>query len=612
VRSLIDRTIAPALGCALALCAALLPLACSVPTVAFSEVSMCGNGALEPGEECDDGNAEDGDGCDGNCTASRCGNGVATGGEVCDDGNALDTDGCTAMCVAARCGDGLLYAGVEGCDDGANGIAGDGCEASCALSPYTYVKASNTGASDIFGWAVALSADGSTLAVGAYNEASAAPGIDGDQASNGLPGAGAVYVFARAGGAWRQQAYLKASQPGSSDYFGYRVALSADGSRLAVGALLEDSAATGVGGDQDSNAKPDSGAVYVFARTGTQWRQDAYIKASNSDPNDLFGSAVALSADGNTLAVGAYNERSAATGINGDQTGNTIGLAGAAYVFTRAGGAWSQDAYVKASNTGSDIFGFSVALSGDGRTLAVGAYGEASAARGVGGDQLDNSMPSAGAVYVYTRGAAGWSQEAYVKASNTEANDLFGYAVALSGDGATLAVGANLEDGAARAVDGDESSNGAGDAGAAYVFSRAGGAWTQQAYIKASNTDPADRFAFDLSLAADGRTLVVGAFNEASGATGTGGDPADNGAPQAGAVYRFRRSGATWSQDLYAKKPTAPRVNEGFGIAVDVSQDGTLLAVGAYVEDSGATGIAGDPTSAAAINSGAAYVIYAP
>jgi cysteine-rich repeat protein len=101
-----------------------------VPTVVFSELSACGSGALEPGEECDDGSPEDGDGCDSNCTASRCGNGVATAGEVCDDGNAIDIDGCTAMCIAARCDDGLVYASVEACDDEANGIPGDGCEAS--------------------------------------------------------------------------------------------------------------------------------------------------------------------------------------------------------------------------------------------------------------------------------------------------------------------------------------------------------------------------------------------------------------------------------------------------------------------------------------------------
>jgi trimeric autotransporter adhesin len=160
----------------------------------------------------------------------------------------------------------------------------------------------------------------------------------------------------------------------------------------------------------------DSDAVYVGDLTAAI----GYVKASNTGANDRFGNSVALSADGNTLAVGAYGEDSSATGIGGDQTNNSASSSGAVYVFARSGSTWSQQAYVKASNTGAgDCFGSSVALSADGDTLAVGAYNEASSATGIGGVQTNNSAPSSGAVYVFTRSGSTWSQQAYVKASNT-------------------------------------------------------------------------------------------------------------------------------------------------------------------------------------------------
>jgi hypothetical protein len=140
----------------------------------------------------------------------------------------------------------------------------------------------------------------------------------------------------------------------------------------------------------------------VFTRSGTTWTQQAYVKASNTGADDSFGYSVVLLADGSTLAVGAYNEASAATGIGGNQADNSAGGAGAVYVFTRSGTTWTQQAYVKASNTGADDgFGRSVALSADGSTLAVGAYGEGSAATGIDGNQADGSAVQAGAVYVF-------------------------------------------------------------------------------------------------------------------------------------------------------------------------------------------------------------------
>jgi hypothetical protein len=169
--------------------------------------------------------------------------------------------------------------------------------------------------------------------------------------------------------------------------------------------------------------------------------------------------------------VSALFEASNATGVDADQGNNAALAAGAVYVFTRAGAQWSQQAYVKASNTeANDQFGSSVALSTDGRMLAVGAAGEASNAFGVGGNEASNAASSAGAVYVFTREDAQWSQQAYVKASNAGADDRFGSSLGLSADGRTLAVGASGEDSNATGVGADHGNNAASGAGAVYVF----------------------------------------------------------------------------------------------------------------------------------------------
>ena len=334
--------------------------------------------------------------------------------------------------------------------------------------------------------------------------------------------------------------YFKASTSDAGDRFGGTVSLSTDGNTLAVGTTSEDSNATGINGDQSDNSASRSGAAYVFVRSGTSWSQQAYIKASNTGTSDQFGGSLSLSGDGNTLVVGASGEDSNATGINGDQSNNSASDAGAAYVYVRSGTSWSQQAYVKAGNAeAGDSFGRSLSLSVAGNTLAVGATSEDSNATGINGDESDNSAFVAGAVYVYTRSGITWSQQAYVKASNTEAIDRFGTAVSLSADGNTLAVGANVEDSNATGINGDQSDNSASGSGAAYVFVRSGAMWSQQAYAKASNTGGDDQFGRAVGLSADGNTLAVGANDESSNATGVGGDQTDNSANSSGAVYVY-------------------------------------------------------------------------
>lgn len=329
-------------------------------------------------------------------------------------------------------------------------------------SQQAYIKASNTGAGDFFGSSVALSGD--ILAVGAPNESSTATGVNsGDQNNDEATGSGAVYIFVRSDGVWEQQAYVKASNTGEGDQFGSSVSVS--GATLAVGAWNEDSNATGVNADGQANdGALQSGAVYVFARDGGDWSQQAYVKASNAGAGDGFGWSVALSGD--TLAVGALGEASNASGVHADFDNEVQGNddapdSGAVYVFTRNNDTWSQQAYIKASNAEEeDFFGISLALLGD--TLAVGAYYESSSATGVHTDvdnaeQHLNDAPQSGAVYVFTRdGNGAWSQLAYVKALSAEAGALFGSSVALSDR--ILVVGAPNESGDAA------------ESGAVYVY----------------------------------------------------------------------------------------------------------------------------------------------
>jgi hypothetical protein len=497
----------------------------------------------------------------------------------------------------------------------------DGCSESASLSAADamldaigYFKASNTQADDIFGNSIAMSADGNTLAVGSSAESSAATGVNGDQSDNTAQFAGAVYVFTRgATGHWSQQAYVKASNTGAGDGFGQSVALSTDGNTLAVGANGEDSAATGVNGDQSNESAPSSGAVYVFTRDQMgQWSQQAYVKASNTEQDDSFGQSLALSPHGNTLAVGAVVEASAATGVNGNQNDNTARFSGAVYVFTRNGlQQWSQQAYLKASNTqAEDFFGFRLGLSEDGNTLAVAATSEDSASTQINGDQNDNTAPTAGAVYVFIRNQAQqWSQQAYIKASNAEASDKFGEALALSADGNTLAVGAPFEDSAATGVDGEQTDNTAEGAGATYVFIRdQAQQWTQQAYVKASNTRQSNGFGEAIALSADGGTLAVGAPFETGRAAGVNGDEANPGGQSLGAVYVFTRSEVQqWSKQAYVKASN-PEPNDTFGQSLALSADGGALAVSALNEDSNAVGIGGNQANNEAQRAGAVYL----
>ncbi len=471
-----------------------------------------------------------------------------------------------------------------------------------------YVKASNTTQDASFGRSVAISKDGSTLAIGAQGESSFSQGINGNQSDTSAKSAGAVYIFVHSSLDWKQQAYIKASNTRTSAQFGSSVALSDNGNTLIVGAIGEASATKGIGGNQSDNSAQQSGAAYVFARSGTTWSQDTYVKASNTRANAQFGGSVTVSGDGATFAVGSYGESSGAAGINGNQNDTSQSYSGAVYVFQRSGGSWVQQAYVKASNPRANAsFGYSIAISGDATTLAVGAYGDASAANGINGNQSDTSAPSSGATYVYTRNGGSWGQQAYVKASNTRTNALFGCTIALSTNGNTMAVGAYGESSSSKGVNGNQGDTSQTYSGAAYVFERAGIAWTQEAYVKASNTRSSAYFGSSVGLSGDGAILAVGSFGESGASLGVGGDQSDGSHPSSGAAYVFDKKNGGWSQQTYAKASNSQLQGE-FGYNLAMSADGTQLAVGAYGEPSKATGINGDQVDFSMPNAGAVYL----
>jgi len=349
-----------------------------------------------------------------------------------------------------------------------------------------YLKASNTGAADLFGVSVAIFED--LIVVGAEGENSATGEEDDNSANN----AGAAYLFRRTGTTWSQEAYLKASNPSAGDAFGTSSAIS--GNTIIVGAHLEDSSATGVNEDGSDNAAADSGAAYVFVNDGSGWREEAFLKASNADPADQFGFSVGLSDD--IAVVGARFE---------DRNIEGLEDAGAAYIFVRNNGVWSQEDILRGTfPDANDRFGESVAISGE--TAVVGSLLEDSSSRGV------NS-------------GGGGSSSA----------DQFGGSVAINKD--TIVIGARAEDTLATGVNNVGEDNGAINSGSAYVFQRIGTTWAEEAYLKASNTDAADQFGFSVGVSVD--TVVVGARFENGASREINEGEQDNSALNAGAAYIF-------------------------------------------------------------------------
>lgn len=329
-------------------------------------------------------------------------------------------------------------------------------------SQTAYLKASNLSSSAAFGSNVDISEDGETILVGAHSEDTTASS------------SGAAYVFQYGSGSWSEEAFLKAHNPTSVDFFGIDAALSADGNSALIGSYRESSDVSGIfpGTTEMGNENAvGSGAAYLFSRTGSSWNQDLFIKAPQPDGNDYFGFSLDISGNGDTIAVSSYQEDSLASGINGSETDNSGAETGAVFVYSNRSGSWQKEAYIKPNIIDNDdYFGRKLSLSDDGNTLATASPGEDGLSSGLNGDASDNSGSYPGAAYTFKRESGVWSQESYIKAPTTENGDDFGYGLALSGDGLSLLVGADEEDGGSTYEGGDQSDNTATDSGAVFLF----------------------------------------------------------------------------------------------------------------------------------------------
>ncbi|MDQ3652920.1 MAG: FG-GAP repeat protein [Acidobacteriota bacterium] len=310
---------------------------------------------------------------------------------------------------------------------------------------------------------------------------------------------------------------LTASDGATNDAFGISVAISGD--TAVVGSRADDTA-----------AGQRAGSAYVFVRSNGVWSQQAKLTASDAAEGDWFGYSVAINS-GITIVVGAPTKHMSSGGFP----------QGAAYVFVRSNGVWSQQAKLTASDAADqDGFGNSVAIS-SGNTIVVGADSGDTAA----GQQ-------AGSAYVFVRSNGVWNQQAKLTASDTADGDFLGTSVAISGN--TIVAGAPGDDTAAGQ-----------QAGSAYVFVRSNGVWSQQAKLTASDATAEDKFGW--SVAITGGTAVVGAYDDHT-AAGDG----------AGSAYVFVRTNEVWSQQakLTASDATA---EDRFGWSVAITGD--TIVVGA-------------------------------
>jgi hypothetical protein len=326
--------------------------------------------------------------------------------------------------------DGVLAVGAPG--DRANGVYSGAVyvfeRGPTGWTELARLTADNAGAEDQFGHSVTV--HGGTLVVGAPYE-------DGD--ADGLQDSGAAYVFAREAGGWVQRGYLKAANTDAGDGFGAGVALH-EGT-LVVAAPFEDGGSPGVNGNADDESALDSGAVYVFEEAAGSWTQQAYLKASNPgggtgplDPGDQFGWGESMAGRGvavfgNTIAVGAAAEDSAALGVNGQQNDESDPQSGAVYVFARTGASWVQEAYLKAAHRADSVeFGASVALWGD--QLVVGTPQSDGGGYGVVGEPGEGGVVGSGAAHVFERSAGAWAQRFRLRAWEPAEDEFFGWNVA--------------------------------------------------------------------------------------------------------------------------------------------------------------------------------------
>jgi hypothetical protein len=376
-----------------------------------------------------------------------------------------------------------------------------------------------TAQSDSFGFSVALSADGARALVGACY----------DDTPGGV-NAGSARVFARAGASWTEETTLLAADGMLDDSLGWAVALSADGSRALVGAPLDDVAGV-----------IDAGSARVFVRTGTTWIEETTLFAADGAESDQFGTSVSLSADGSRALIGVFND---------DTTGGMD--AGSARVFVRTGTTWIEEARLLAGDgAADDQFGVAVAVSADGSRALIGAVGD---------DTIRGS--SGGSARVFVRTGTVWAEEATLLTPDGAAFDRIGFAVALSSDGTRALLGIP------RDIVGGVSGN-----GSARIFLRMGTLWTQEATLLPADGLPNDFFGWSVALSDDGSRAIIGSpFDDTPGGS------------DAGSSRVFLRTGTAWTLDATLLAPQGAR-DDTFGRSVALSADGSRALVGVNADD---------------------------
>jgi hypothetical protein len=357
---------------------------------------------------------------------------------------------------------------------------------------------------------------------------------------------GAVYVFVRNASNWLQQGKLLSTDFSNYDYFGWSVSISTDGNTAVIGA-----------NGNDSPGVTDHGAGYVFVRSGSNWTQQAKLLANDGNAFEHLGTSASISGDGNTVLLGAHLESDTGTNSNG-----------AVYVYTRSGTTWTQQAKLLANDKATDDnFGFKTSISSDGNTALIGAHYEDS-----------GGVTANGAAYVFERTGSNWTQQAKLLATDFDTGDVFGYSVALSSSGNIGLIGAIFE-----------SNSGFTSNGAAYIFARSGANWSQQAKLLATDRASNDGFGISTSLSANGDIAFVGAYVKD-----------DAGISDSGAVYIFGNNGTNWVQQAKLTA-TDQAMEDYFGYSVSASANGSVLLIGAYLEDDSGTE-----------NNGAAYIFTDP
>ncbi len=359
-------------------------------------------------------------------------------GEWDNSMNRYSTGGRTMSLIPTRLGCGTLRCGLAtACGLLVLVSAVTPAQGQCNPQESTKLVASDAAAYANFGSAVAVS--GESALIGSYKDGGSV---------------GSAYVFILASGTWTQQAKLTASDAAASSFFGYSVAIS--GETTVVGAPLD-----------NHDGLYDPGSAYIFVRSGGVWSQQAKLTAF--DPVDFGRFGLSVAVFGETVVVGQYFSQS---------TGPPE--AGSAYVYVRTGGVWTHQAKLTASDAAAgDNFGRAVALSGE--TAAIGAW------------QDDDN---AGSAYVFVRANGVWTQQSKLIASDRFAGDRFGGSIAASGE--TVVIGASSD------------RNDDGGAGSAYVFVRSGDLWTQQAKLTPSDVALGGGLFFGNSVAVSGDVALVG------------------------------------------------------------------------------------------------------